>query len=115
VPALSSAGSSVGQDGAMKIGVYNRYWSTGGGAEKYGGVIAQVLAGDGQLDLISHDPVDLDWLAERLHLDLAARKLRPHPGQESSVSLDSQTGEASVAYTFGTDTDVIGPMRLRLW
>ena len=28
----------------MRTAVYNRYWSTGGGAEKYGGVIAQVLA-----------------------------------------------------------------------
>lgn len=75
----------------MKIGVYNRYWSTGGGAEKYGGVIAQVLAGDGQLELLTHDPVDLDWLAERLHLDLAKVRVREvvdEPGVVSKASRD---------------------------
>lgn len=75
----------------MKTGVYNRYWSTGGGAEKYGGVIAQVLAGDGGLDLLSHDPVDLDWLAERLHLDLAkvrTRELEDEPGAVTQASKD---------------------------
>lgn len=50
--------------------VYNRHWSTGGGAEKYGGVIAQILSHDGPLDLLSHEPVDVDWLSSRLHLDL---------------------------------------------
>ncbi|MGH9212806.1 MAG: glycosyltransferase [Acidimicrobiales bacterium] len=60
----------------MRTAVYNRYWSTGGGAEKYGGVIAQVLSGDGPLDILTHDPVDVDWLAERLHLDLAKVNVR---------------------------------------
>jgi glycosyltransferase involved in cell wall biosynthesis len=75
----------------MKIGVYNRYWSTGGGAEKYGGIVAQVLAGDGQLDLLSHDPVDLDWLSERLHLDLAkvrTREIDDEPGSVTEASKD---------------------------
>ena len=51
---------------AVKTAVYNRYWSTGGGAEKYGGVIAQILSGDGPLDLLTHEPVDVEWLADRL-------------------------------------------------
>lgn len=75
----------------MKIGVYNRHWSTGGGAEKYGGVIAQVLGGDGALDLLTHDPVDLDWLAERLHLDMAKVRLREiddDPGAVGEASRD---------------------------
>jgi glycosyltransferase involved in cell wall biosynthesis len=55
----------------VRTAVYNRYWATGGGAEKYGGIIAQILAGDGPLDLLSHEPVDVDWLAERLHLGLS--------------------------------------------
>jgi glycosyltransferase involved in cell wall biosynthesis len=60
----------------MRTAVYNRYWSTGGGAEKFGGAIAQVLAADGHLDLLSHDPVDVDWLADRLHLDLSLVDVR---------------------------------------
>ena len=55
----------------MRAGVYNRYWETGGGAEKYGGAVAQILSADGPLDLLSHDPVDVDWLADRLRLDLS--------------------------------------------
>jgi glycosyltransferase involved in cell wall biosynthesis len=55
----------------MRTAVYNRYWATGGGAEKYGGAIAEILSADGPLDLLSHDPVDLDWLADRLRLDLS--------------------------------------------
>jgi hypothetical protein len=35
----------------MRTAVYNRYWETGGGAEKYGAVVAQILSGDGPLDL----------------------------------------------------------------
>jgi glycosyltransferase involved in cell wall biosynthesis len=60
----------------VKAAVYNRYWSTGGGAEKYGGVIAEVLSSDGPLDLLAHDPVDVDWLADRLHLDLSRVSVR---------------------------------------
>lgn len=75
----------------MRTAVYNRYWSTGGGAEKYGGVIAEVLAGDGPLDLLTHDPVDVDWLAERLHLDLAkvdVRIIDDEPGLLTHVSAE---------------------------
>jgi glycosyltransferase involved in cell wall biosynthesis len=60
----------------MRTAVYNRYWDTGGGAEKYGGAAAQILAADGPLDLLSHDPVDVDWLADRLRLDLSGTRVR---------------------------------------
>jgi glycosyltransferase involved in cell wall biosynthesis len=72
----------------MRAAVYNRYWATGGGAEKYGGAIAQILAADGPLDLLSHDPVDVDWLAERLRLDLSGANVR---------LLDDATGEVKAA------------------
>jgi glycosyltransferase involved in cell wall biosynthesis len=76
---------------AMRTAVYNRYWSTGGGAEKYGGVIAQILSGDGPLDLLTHEPVDVDWLADRLHLDLAKVDVRivdDEPGAVTAASRD---------------------------
>lgn len=66
----------------MRSAVFCRYWSTGGGAEKYGGVIAQLLAGAGPVDLLTFEDVDLDWLAERLQLDLsgvAVHVLEDHP------------------------------------
>jgi glycosyltransferase involved in cell wall biosynthesis len=75
----------------VRTAVYNRYWSTGGGAEKYGGVIAQILSGDGPLDLLTHEPVDVDWLAERLHLDLAkvdVRVVDDEPGAVTRASRD---------------------------
>ncbi|HEY3142235.1 MAG TPA: glycosyltransferase [Acidimicrobiales bacterium] len=75
----------------MRTAVYNRYWSTGGGAEKYGGVIAQVLSADGPLDLLTHDPVDVDWLADRLHLDLSrvdVRLIDDEPGSLTKASTD---------------------------
>ena len=50
----------------MKIGVYNRYWRTGGGAETYGAAVAQVLARHHDVDLLGPDDVDLDHLAERM-------------------------------------------------
>jgi glycosyltransferase involved in cell wall biosynthesis len=71
--------------------VYNRYWETGGGAEKYGGAIAQILSADGPLDLLSHDPVDIDWLADRLRLDLSAVDVRlvdDATGELTAVSRD---------------------------
>ena len=54
----------------MRSVVYNRYWGTGGGAETYGGLLAQRLTERGPVDLVTHDDVDLGWLSERLRLDL---------------------------------------------
>ena len=55
----------------LRSTVYNRYWATGGGAEKYGGVIAELLSRRGPVELLTHDPFDIEWLAERLRLDLS--------------------------------------------
>lgn len=60
----------------MRAGVYNRYWSTGGGAEKYGAAIAQLLSRDFSVDILSHGAVDLDWLGERLQVDLSRVDVR---------------------------------------
>ena len=75
----------------MRTAVYNRYWDTGGGAEKYGAVMAQVLSSDGPLDLLTHDPVDVDWLADRLHVDLSrvdVRSVADEPGAVTEVARD---------------------------
>ena len=54
----------------MKVAVYDRYWSTAGGGEKYAGGVAEVLSRGHDVTLIAHDEVDTDWLGERLGLDL---------------------------------------------
>lgn len=75
----------------MKVGVYNRYWRTGGGAEKYAGAVAEVLSRDHEVVLLGPDEVDLNALGERLGLDLSActlRVLRDRPGDVTRASAD---------------------------
>jgi glycosyltransferase involved in cell wall biosynthesis len=55
----------------MKVAVYDRYWPTGGGGEKFAAGIAAALAAEHDVRLLAHADVDLAWLGERLHLDLA--------------------------------------------
>jgi glycosyltransferase involved in cell wall biosynthesis len=55
----------------VKVAVYDRYWSTGGGGERFAAGIAAALAGEHDVRLLAHDDVDLGWLGERLHLDLS--------------------------------------------
>ena len=54
----------------MKVAVYDRYWSTGGGGEKFAAGVAAALATDHDVVLIAHDGVDTGWLGERLDIDL---------------------------------------------
>lgn len=89
----------------MRTAVYNRYWDTGGGAEKYGGVVAQVLSGDGPLDLLSHDPVDVDWLADRLHLELSKVDVRLVDDQADAVT------EAARDYDLFVNVSYMSPDR----
>jgi glycosyltransferase involved in cell wall biosynthesis len=55
---------------AVKIAVYDRFWPTGGGGEKFAAGIAAALAGDHDVHLLAHQDVDRAWLGERLDLDL---------------------------------------------
>ena len=57
---------------AVKVAVYDRYWPTGGGGEKFAAGIAAALAGEHDVRLLAHAPVDREWLGERLDLDLGA-------------------------------------------
>jgi hypothetical protein len=59
----------------VKVGVYNRHWATVGGGEKYGGGIAQALQAAHDVELLSHEPLDVAWFSERLSLDLRDTKL----------------------------------------
>jgi glycosyltransferase involved in cell wall biosynthesis len=55
-----------------RVAVYDRFWRSQGGGERHVGMLAQVLTEDGcQVDLVGHEPTDLDELGEHLGLDLS--------------------------------------------
>jgi glycosyltransferase involved in cell wall biosynthesis len=55
-----------------RVAVYNRFWRSYGGGERHAGMVAQVLSEAGaEVDLIGHDDVDRDALADHLGLDLS--------------------------------------------
>ncbi|MFW6012123.1 MAG: glycosyltransferase [bacterium] len=63
----------------MKIAIYNRYWSTRGGGERYAGAVAEILSRDHRVDLLGPEPVGLQALAGHLGLDLSRVRFRPVP------------------------------------
>ncbi|MEQ1787226.1 MAG: glycosyltransferase [Acidimicrobiales bacterium] len=77
--------------GRVRAAVYNRYWPTGGGGEAYGAGVAYVLRQRAEVDLLCHDPVDVEWLAERLRIDLdgvTARVIADRPGSVTAAARD---------------------------
>jgi glycosyltransferase involved in cell wall biosynthesis len=61
----------------LKAAVYNRFLHSMGGGERHSSMLAQVLAEDGhEVDLIGHEDVGRDVLADHLGLDLAKVSLR---------------------------------------
>ncbi|HUP85276.1 MAG TPA: glycosyltransferase [Acidimicrobiales bacterium] len=55
----------------MKVGVYTRFWETAGGGEVYAGTLAEVLAGDHDVELVCETEIDVHRLESRLGLRLA--------------------------------------------
>ena len=70
----------------MKIAVFNRFWTTHGGGERYSGAFAQALAGDHDVHLLSPTPVDWDRLEEHLGLDLSRTSARMVPADPHLVT-----------------------------
>ena len=54
----------------LRVAVYDRFWPTAGGGEKYAGGVAEVLSRHHDVTLVAHDEVDRTVLGERLDLDL---------------------------------------------
>lgn len=92
----------------MKVGVYNRYWRTGGGAETYGAAVAQVLARHHDVELLGPDDVDLDVLAERLRLDLTGVTMTVIRDRPGAVYRASKGYELFVNVSFMSDDDAGG-------
>jgi hypothetical protein len=65
---------------ALKAAVYNRFLSSMGGGERHSCMLAQVLAEQGHdVDLVAHEDVGRDLLADHLGLNLAKVSLRVVP------------------------------------
>lgn len=75
----------------MKIGIYNRYWNTRGGGERYAGLMAEILAADHRVELLGPDPVDLQGLAAHLGLDFSRLRFRLLPPTEREDELTPLT------------------------
>lgn len=60
----------------MRAAVYDRFWSTGGGGERFAAGIAEALAAHHDVELLSIEPVDLGALSERLSCDLSQVQVR---------------------------------------
>lgn len=76
--------------------VYNSFWSTGGGAETYGGAIAELLSREGTVELLGHEPFDADALGERLSLDLSGCTVRTVPHAAAAVTEASRDADLFV-------------------
>jgi glycosyltransferase involved in cell wall biosynthesis len=79
----------------LNAAVYNRFLASKGGGERHSGMLAQVLAADGDaVDLITHDEVDKDQLGEHLGIDLRKVNLRvlPDYGDQALSQLSSEYG-----------------------
>jgi glycosyltransferase involved in cell wall biosynthesis len=66
----------------MRVGIYNLYWNTRGGGERYAGAIAEVLSGSHEVELIGCEPVNLQELSASLALDLSRVKFTQWPTHE---------------------------------
>lgn len=63
----------------MRIGIYNRWLLTMGGGERDMGAFAQALQADHEVELLTHQPVDLHVFAGRLNLQIPNVGLRLVP------------------------------------
>jgi len=63
----------------MKIGLYNRYWTTRGGGERYAGVMAEILSQEHDVELLGPDSIALTGLGEHLGIDLSRTRFRLLP------------------------------------
>lgn len=88
----------------MKVAIYNRYWNSLGGGEKYCGFLAECLAANHEVDLLAHDDVDRALLMDRLDVDLSSVGLRKIP-EDDDISFGYQSAKYDVLVnaTFGSD------------
>jgi glycosyltransferase involved in cell wall biosynthesis len=88
----------------LKVAVYNRYWRSLGGGEKYGGFVAQCLAEKHDVELLAHEPLDKRLIKERLDVDLSQVGIRLIPEEDDIVfAYETRKYDLLVNTTFGSD------------
>ncbi|MDQ6659116.1 MAG: glycosyltransferase [Actinomycetota bacterium] len=93
----------------MRAAVYNLFWESLGGGERYAGMIASTLAADGhQVDLIGPREVDMDRMARHLSLDLTGINLRVIKDDD-----ESKVAEASADYDLFVNSTYMSRLRPR--
>lgn len=88
----------------MKVAVYNRYWKSLGGGEKYCGFVAECLSAHHEVVLLTHEPLDRSLVKERLDVDLSQVGIHIIP-EEDDVAFGYETSKYDllVNTTFGSD------------
>jgi glycosyltransferase involved in cell wall biosynthesis len=84
----------------MKIAVFNRHWATYGGGERYAGALAQALAMDHDVHLLSPTPVDWARIEDRLGLDLSRTSQGTIPADPLLVSAITREYDLLVTCSF---------------
>ncbi|MBP7687515.1 MAG: glycosyltransferase family 4 protein [Thermoflexales bacterium] len=89
----------------MKIGIYDRWLTALGGGERMALALGQCLAADHTVEVIAHHPVDLDFAAAKLNLDLRRVQLRcvpelPHDEDYAPLTADYDLFIAASQTTF---------------
>lgn len=84
----------------MKIAVYDRFWPTAGGGEKFAAGIADVLSGSHQVSLLAHEPLDVEELGEKLQLDLSGVAVEQVSGSPGAVSRASEKYDVLINASF---------------
>lgn len=72
--------------------MYNRFWHSRGGGERHSGMIASLLSREADVELLSHEHLDLTDLAAHLGLDLSATRVRLI-GDESELAVEECSAE----------------------
>jgi glycosyltransferase involved in cell wall biosynthesis len=84
----------------MKVAVFNRYWTTYGGGERYAGALAQALATDHEVHPLSPEHVDWPRLEEWLGLDLSRTTPRLVPDNRAQFTALTREYDLLVTSSF---------------
>ncbi len=82
------------------LGVYDRYWSTGGGAERVSAAFAAALVQRGTVALLGHEPIDIGWLEDRFGVDLAGVETVVLPDRVGALAAHSESLDVLVNASF---------------
>lgn len=76
----------------LKVGIYNRHWRTMGGGEKYAAGIAEALAPEHDVELLTYYPLSTESLESNLDVDLKGVDIRVVPDISDDRCAESITG-----------------------